>query len=185
VGVRELTKGAQYCFSDDEEVEDWLEGHIPKSKLLNETGFPGLFAYPGQSNMTGRRLPLSWTAKLRNSVRPLHQDTYSLLDAAALATTTQLDFSDPDSAPDFTALSFYKIFGFPDLGALIVRRNSGGVLLWRKYFGGSTVNSNRSLSLFPLFGFAVLGFSDSVSFARILLSTRNIVLIRCSADCPA
>jgi len=87
--------------------------------------------------MTGRRLPLSWTQRLRKSV---HQDTYSLLDAAALATTTRLDFSDPDAAPDFTALSFYKIFGFPDLGALIVRKKSGGILSWRKYFGGGTVN---------------------------------------------
>jgi molybdenum cofactor sulfurtransferase len=87
--------------------------------------------------MTGRRLTLSWTERLRKSV---HQDTYSLLDAATLATTSQLDFSNPDAAPDFTAVSFYKIFGFPDLGALIVRKKSGGILSWRKYFGGGTVN---------------------------------------------
>jgi molybdenum cofactor sulfurtransferase len=69
-----------------------------------------------------------------------HQNTYSLLDAAALATTSPLNFSCPDEAPDFTVLSFYKVFGFPDLGALIVRKKSGHILTWRKYFGGGTVN---------------------------------------------
>jgi selenocysteine lyase/cysteine desulfurase len=33
--------------------------------------------------------------------------TYTLLDAAALATTAPLDLSDPATAPDFTAVSFY------------------------------------------------------------------------------
>ncbi|RDL36767.1 uncharacterized protein BP5553_06119 [Venustampulla echinocandica] len=140
VGVRELTSGTHHCFASDGEVEDWLNGHLPPSLLCSGAGLPGLFAYPGQSNMTGRRLPLSWTAKLRQSSKPSHQNTYSLLDAAALATTTQIDLSDANAAPDFTAVSFYKIFGFPDLGALIVRRKSGHILSWRKYFGGGTVN---------------------------------------------
>ena len=63
-----------------------------------------------------------------------------MLDAAALATTTQLDLSDNATAPDFVALSFYKIFGYPDLGGLIIRKDSGHVLQWRKYFGGGTVD---------------------------------------------
>ena len=54
--------------------------------------------------------------------------------------TSQLDFSDLDTAPDFTAVSFYKIFGFPDLGALIVRKGAGHVLAQRRYFGGGTVD---------------------------------------------
>jgi len=129
-----------HCFSSDDEVEHWLNSDQQALNIPDSAGLPGLLAYPGQSNMNGRRLPLSWPRRLRHSQKPHHQDTYSLLDAAALATTTQLDFSDPDSAPDFTALSFYKIFGFPDLGALIVRRKSGHILSWRKYFGGGTVN---------------------------------------------
>ncbi|KAH8657501.1 pyridoxal phosphate-dependent transferase [Tricladium varicosporioides] len=141
VGVRELTFGAHHCFKSDDEVEQWLNGSLPSSVLHTaSSGTLGLFAYPGQSNMTGRRLPLAWSGKLRRSALPTLQDTYSLLDAAALATTCQLDFSDPEAAPDFTSLSFYKIFGFPDLGALIVRRKSGHILSWRKYFGGGTVN---------------------------------------------
>jgi molybdenum cofactor sulfurtransferase len=140
VGVRECTNGNHHCFVSDREVEEWLNGYPTHFNSSNDGALPGLFAYPGQSNMTGRRLPLSWTAKLRQSTKTHHQNTYSLLDAAALATTTQLDYSDPDTAPDFTALSFYKIFGFPDLGALIVRKKSGHILSWRKYFGGGTVN---------------------------------------------
>ncbi|EDN99989.1 hypothetical protein SS1G_02848 [Sclerotinia sclerotiorum 1980 UF-70] len=141
VGPREHTNGQHHCFTTDQEVEDWLLGYrsLPGRREDDET--PGIFAFPGQSNMTGRRLPLSWSKKLRASTRISHQNTYSLLDAAGLATTAQLDFSDPDAAPDFTVLSFYKIFGFPDLGALIVRRKSAHILTWRKYFGGGTVSS--------------------------------------------
>lgn len=65
--------------------------------------------------------------------------TYTLLDAAALASTAPLDLSDPATAPDFVALSFYKIFGFPNIGALIVRKESAHVLESRKFFGGGTV----------------------------------------------
>jgi selenocysteine lyase/cysteine desulfurase len=64
--------------------------------------------------------------------------TYTLLDAAALATTAPLDLSDAATAPDFTAISFYKIFGFPNIGALIVRKASAHVLNNRRYFGGGT-----------------------------------------------
>ncbi|KAJ5032419.1 uncharacterized protein L3040_009024 [Drepanopeziza brunnea f. sp. 'multigermtubi'] len=143
VGIREMTdQGNHYCFTSDDEVEDFLNGKVgPTGKLHNTEVLPALFAYPGQSNMTGRRLPLEWTQRLRQSNLQSHQNTYSLLDAAALAMTTQLDFSDPDTAPDFTSVSFYKIFGFPDLGALIIRKDSGHIMKWRKYFGGGTVNA--------------------------------------------
>jgi molybdenum cofactor sulfurtransferase len=141
VGIREYTSGNHHCFGSDREVDEWLGGYTTRINSSNDNALPGLFAYPGQSNMTGRRLPLSWTADLRNSSKIHHQNTYSLLDVAALATTAQLDLSNPDTAPDFTALSFYKIFGFPDLGALIVRKKSGHILAWRKYFGGGTVNA--------------------------------------------
>lgn len=62
------------------------------------------------------------------------------MDAAALASTAPLDLSDAANAPDFVALSFYKIFGFPNIGALIVRKDSAHVLAQRKYFGGGTVD---------------------------------------------
>lgn len=90
--------------------------------------------------MTGRRLPLDWPTRLRESEYAPHQRVLTLLDAAALASMAPLDcLRDPETAPDFTAVSFYKIFGFPDLGGLIVRKQSANVLLQRSYFGGGTV----------------------------------------------
>lgn len=135
VGVRENARTSR-CLSD-EDVERWLSAG---SSLIGDhsKSATNLFAYPAQSNMDGRRLPLLWTSRARNSsaVAP----TYTLLDASAFVSTAQLDLSDADTAPDFTVLSFYKIFGFPDLGALIVRKESGAILKGRKYFGGGTVD---------------------------------------------
>ena len=68
------------------------------------------------------------------------------MDAAALATTAPLDLSDSATAPDFTALSFYKIFGFPNIGALIVRKSSAHVMQNRRYFGGGTVDMIISIN---------------------------------------
>ncbi|RDI85948.1 hypothetical protein Vi05172_g3983 [Venturia inaequalis] len=126
VGLRELSDGKHTCLASQEEVEQWMTS----DPNLNQ---PTLFAYPGQSNMTGRRLPLTWPKQLRNSRR----NAYTLLDAAALSTSSQLEI-DRD-APDFTAVSFYKIFGMPDIGALIVRKDSAHMLQQRRYFGGGTV----------------------------------------------
>lgn len=148
VGVRELAYGHSHCFESDGEVGDWLRrpGSVPsrnnggtRLRHLSRRGGLGLLAYPGQSNMTGRRLPLSWPGAVRSS--PDLTNTYSLLDCAALAMTSPLDavFRNVETAPDFTCVSLYKIFGFPDLGALIVRKDSGHILTLRKYFGGGTV----------------------------------------------
>lgn len=54
IGVRELTNGTHHCFNNDEEVEEWLNGTPCVSNSGSVDGLPGLFAYPGQSNMTGR-----------------------------------------------------------------------------------------------------------------------------------
>jgi molybdenum cofactor sulfurtransferase len=131
VGVRESAKGHR-CFGSDEEVDHWIAGR--KDDTSKKTK---LFAYPAQSNMNGRRLPLEWTRKLRCTPEA---PVYTLLDAAASASTSQLDLSDVRVAPDFVALSLYKIFGFPDLGALIVRKTTAPVFGKRRYFGGGTVD---------------------------------------------
>ena len=136
VGVREAAKAGCHFFISDEEVEAWIENQDTVSRS-QDSSFLGLFAYPAQSNMNGRRLPLSWSGRIRTSKSS--QPIYTLLDAAALVSTSPLDLSNIAEAPDFTVLSFYKIFGFPDLGALIVRKASAGVLQKRKYFGGGTV----------------------------------------------
>lgn len=137
VGVREAA--VEYrCFESDQEVEEYLAGKHDKHNT-GKTTRSGLLAYPAQSNMNGRRLPLAWSGQLRSSEIAEHQHVYTLLDAAALLSTTSLDLGDSLKAPDFTVLSFYKIFGFPDLGALVVRKESGHLLRSRKYFGGGTV----------------------------------------------
>ncbi|KAI4158614.1 MAG: hypothetical protein LQ342_007266 [Letrouitia transgressa] len=137
VGLREDASW-HHCFESDSEVDQWLrfEGY-PGSNGVE--GCLGLFGYPAQSNMNGRRLPLSWPERIRSLKCNSHYRTYSLLDAAALVSTSPLDLSDSSRAPDYTVLSFYKIFGFPDLGALIIKKDPSSPLLRRKYFGGGTV----------------------------------------------
>ncbi|KAK8019755.1 hypothetical protein PG990_004893 [Apiospora arundinis] len=146
VGVRELTYGHHHCFGSDYEVEEWLQSPSRALAGRHRPNDLGLFAYPGQSNMTGRRLPASWCGRVRQSSDL--QNCYTLFDAAALAMTSPMElvFGDPDQAPDFTCLSLYKIFGFPDLGALVVRKDSGHILTLRKYFGGGTVTMISTLS---------------------------------------
>jgi len=138
VGVREVVRNHN-CFVSDEDVNSWITGKY--NAQLDQIGDSalGLFAYPAQSNMNGRRLPLSWCHRIREKSAGNHAAVYTLLDAASLVSTSPLDLSDESQAPDFTIMSFYKIFGFPDLGALVVRKASGHVLQHRKYFGGGTV----------------------------------------------
>lgn len=130
VGVRTLADFGNRCFSTDDEVRQWIDG------LYAEDDSARLFAYPAQSNMNGRRYPFNWCNQIRTAGR---RNTFTLLDAASLVSTSPLDLSDPQVCPDFVVLSFYKIFGFPDLGALIVRKESGHIFNHRKYFGGGTV----------------------------------------------
>jgi molybdenum cofactor sulfurtransferase len=133
VGVREEARNS-LCF-DDQQAEQWLAGGRPC--WGDESERPLLLAYPAQSNMDGRRFPLSWAAKFRGHGA---KKTYTLLDAAALVCSSPLDLSRAESAPDFTVLSFYKIFGFPDLGALIVRREAEEAFSSKRYFGGGSVD---------------------------------------------
>ncbi|KAK7535103.1 pyridoxal phosphate-dependent transferase [Phyllosticta citribraziliensis] len=145
-GVREVAEAGHHCFAGDQEVEDWIAGkHFARKKKAAQ-----LFAYCAQSNMTGRRLPLRWTGDVRKSSHT--RGTFTLLDAAAFATTGCLDLSDPSTAPDFTCLSFYKIFGFPHLGALIIRKSPevSELIQHRRYFGGGTVEVVTALEASPL-----------------------------------
>jgi molybdenum cofactor sulfurtransferase len=127
VGVSAMAKESA-CLNETE-VETWLD-----NDSVDGDSRPSLFAYPAQSNFNGRRFPLDWVSRLRQK-RP---GWYSLLDAASYLTTTPLDYSDASKAPDFTVLSFYKMFGYPDLGAVIVRRDASAILRHRRYFGGGT-----------------------------------------------
>ena len=92
---------------------------------------PALFAFPAQSNFSGVRHPLELVALARR----LGFDT--LLDAAAFVPGARLDLA--ACSADFTAISFYKMFGFPTgVGALVARRDALA-RLERPWFAGGTV----------------------------------------------
>ena len=139
VGVRELANGANCCFANEEELDSWLAESTQRSDRGDSE--MDLVAYPGQSNMTGRRFGFEWSRRINTLRSRQGRQVYTLYDAAALASTSPINLSDSASAPDFMAVSFYKIFGFPDLGALIVRKDSAAVLRRRRYFGGGTVDT--------------------------------------------
>jgi molybdenum cofactor sulfurtransferase len=140
VGVRELAGLGSGCLVDDD-VDKWLSSR----QLLDSRRCRALFAYPGQSNLSGYRPPLEWCSRIYELRKQYRQQIYSLYDAAARLSTAPLDFSNPANAPDFTVISFYKVFGLPDLGALIVRKECSDVFQHRKFFGGGTVDMIISL----------------------------------------
>lgn len=136
VGARE--EAQKSIILDDDQVQAWLSGEDPFD--LPSQKSTTLFAYSAQSHMDGKRYPLSWPKTLNENCKNRSSRIFSLLDAASLSATSQLDLGKPEFAADFIVLSLYKIFGFPDLGALIVRRNAECVFDHRKYFGGGTVD---------------------------------------------
>lgn len=138
VGIREEAKSS-YCL-DDAMVEDWIQvGNLFESGHQSRS-LPTLFSYAAQSHMDGKRYPLSWTSCLKEGRPHGIGDLYVLLDAASYAATSPLNLGEMEFPPDFVALSLYKIFGFPDLGALLVRRPAEQVFQNRRYFGGGTVD---------------------------------------------
>ena len=90
-----------------------------------------LFAYPAQSNFSGVQHPLAWIERAHD------QGWDVLLDAAAYVPTNRLDLS--HWHPDFVALSFYKMFGWPTgVGCLVARRDALAKLE-RPWFSGGTI----------------------------------------------
>ena len=90
-----------------------------------------LFAFPAQSNFSGVQHPLEWIA----TAKRWHWDV--LLDAAAFVPTNRLDLA--RWKPDYVALSFYKMFGYPTgVGALIARWPALEKL-HRPWFAGGTI----------------------------------------------
>ena len=110
--------------ADEATVTRFLEDRAP--------GRHNLFAFPAQSNFSGVQHPLDWIARARD----LGWDV--LVDAAAFVPTNRLDLS--RWKPDYLALSFYKMFGYPTgVGALIARRAALDKL-HRPWFSGGTIS---------------------------------------------
>jgi molybdenum cofactor sulfurtransferase len=102
-------------------------------RYLTETSgdHHNLFAYPAQSNFSGVQHPLEW-------IEQAHAHGWDvMLDAAAFVPTNRLDLG--RWHPDYVALSFYKMFGWPTgIGCLIARREALDKLE-RPWFSGGTI----------------------------------------------
>jgi selenocysteine lyase/cysteine desulfurase len=128
-GIREIARvrGADVHYARlDDELR--IEG---EGRWLAPVTAPGLFAFPAQSNFSGVQHPLALVDVARRAGYAV------LLDAAAFAPTNALRLD--VVRPDFVALSFYKMFGYPTgVGALIARREALAALE-RPWFAGGTV----------------------------------------------
>jgi molybdenum cofactor sulfurtransferase len=133
-GIREFAhaRGAQVTYIPvalpDMRV---LEAQLEQAWDAAKAGQHNLFAYPAQSNFSAVQHPLEWIGRAQAKGWDV------LLDAAAFAPSNRLDLT--LWKPDFVALSFYKIFGYPTgLGALIARRVAL-TKLQRPWFSGGTI----------------------------------------------
>jgi selenocysteine lyase/cysteine desulfurase len=103
------------------------------ARYLSETSGDhcNLFAFPAQSNFSGVQHPLEWIGQA-------HAHGWDvLLDAAAFVPTNRLDLG--RYHPDYVALSFYKMFGWPTgVGCLLARRDALAKLE-RPWFSGGTI----------------------------------------------
>jgi len=133
-GIREyaLARGAEVTYIPMVLPEMTIdEQKLRQSLTLAKPGQPNLFAYPAQSNFSGRLHSLEW-------IEQAHAQGWDvLLDVAAFAPTNPLDLS--RYHPDFVPISFYKMFGYPTgIGALIARRQALAKLT-RPWFAGGTI----------------------------------------------
>lgn len=133
-GIREFARarGAETTYVPSEPPDLRVDERL-LHRYLEEVGgeHHNLFAYPAQSNFSGVQHPLQW-------IEDAHASGWDvLLDAAAYVPTNRLDLS--RWRPDFVALSFYKMFGWPTgVGCLIARREALA-RLQRPWFSGGTI----------------------------------------------
>jgi len=140
-GIREFAraKGATVTYipvvppdlrADEDELITGLDAARP--------GANNLFAYPAQSNFSGVQHPLEWIALAQSKGWDV------LLDAAAFVPSNRLDLS--RWHPDFVAISFYKIFGYPTgTGCLLVRKSAVSKLQ-RPWYAGGTITFSSVLA---------------------------------------
>ncbi|MFC3572312.1 aminotransferase class V-fold PLP-dependent enzyme [Streptomyces yaanensis] len=120
----------------------------------------GLLAYPAQSNFTGVRHSLEWLARAQERGYDV------LLDAAAFVPTSALDLS--RFHPDFTVVSWYKVFGHPTgVGSLIARREALARLR-RPWFSGGTIYAAGAQAQWHVLASDEAAFEDgTVNFLSI------------------
>lgn len=130
-GIREFATRAgasthYVAIGTDLRVAD-VEGELADA----DAAAANLFAFPAQSNFSGVQHPLAYVERAQALGYRV------LLDAAAFVPTNRLDLS--RTRPEFVAISFYKMFGYPTgIGALLARRDALQEMR-RPWFGGGTV----------------------------------------------
>ena len=128
-GLREYARGRQAAVDYIPISQDMRTDGADVGRALE--GRAGLFAYPAQSNFSGVKHPLSWIGAAQERGHAV------LLDAAAYVPANRLDLS--RFQPEFVAVSWYKVFGYPTgVGSLIVKRSAWN-LLSRPWFSGGTI----------------------------------------------
>jgi molybdenum cofactor sulfurtransferase len=133
-GIREFARarGAETSYVPSKAPELRVDERL-LPRYLTEVGgtHHNLFSYPAQSNFSGVQHPLVWIEQAQEHGWDV------LLDAAAYVPTNRLDLS--RWHPDYVALSFYKMFGWPTgVGALLARREALAKLE-RPWFSGGTI----------------------------------------------
>lgn len=130
-GIREYAriKDCPFQYSSlDEHLR--INGPELEQKLIHSQGENKLFAFPAQSNVSGVKHDLDWIEEAQS----LGWDV--LLDAAAFVPSDRLDLL--MHQPEFIAVSFYKIFGYPTgLGALLVKKSAFEKLKKPSFSGGT------------------------------------------------
>jgi molybdenum cofactor sulfurtransferase len=138
LGIRGWARhyGARFQTVDAEELEG-----VGRRKPAGTETVSHLFAFPPEENFAGRKYPLDWVKKFQLTDFPKKfapgGTWYVLLDAAALLSTNPLNLTKYPA--DFVVMSFYKIFGFPNLGALAVRNEVVPHLRKMGFSGGTVV----------------------------------------------
>ena len=149
LGIREVAmeKGASVvCFREQDIIQ--FDAHGKSDSVVHH-----LFAFPAQSNFSGRKYPLCWVNDIplgKAAIKNLSRsgEMLVLLDAASLVSTSPLDLT--LFPAHFVVVSFYKLFGFPTgLGALLVRNDCANILK-KSYFGGGTVSASISREKFHI-----------------------------------
>ncbi|HMN62262.1 MAG TPA: aminotransferase class V-fold PLP-dependent enzyme, partial [Anaerolinea sp.] len=128
------------------------ESEITRNLAAARPGKHNLFAFPAQSNFTGVQHPLTWIEQAQAGGWDV------LLDAASFVPTNRLDLS--RYHPDFAAVSFYKIFGYPTgLGCLLARKTSAAKLR-RPWYAGGTITFSSVVAFNHYLTPGPAGFED-------------------------
>ncbi len=133
-GIREFarSRGAETTYIPSVAPDLRVDENLFPRYLSETSGdHHNLFAFPAQSNFSGVQHPLEWIAEAQSHGWDV------LLDAAAFVPSNRLDLS--RWHPDFAALSFYKMFGWPTGVGCLIGRREALAKLERPWFSGGTI----------------------------------------------